>query len=196
MNVPIRKLMRTTAAAALLTVVGTGCSPTAGPPSATSARPSPPVGTEGTGAHPIESDHANDPSCAGPQRVESTDLPEVLRDAPENGGQHPRWLGSRDLWINAPSVVTSTAHRVKFGSVTLDAGDRPTDAAGPPEVMAERVDGTGRVRGGTGGYAHHGDDAVPESFWPTVIDFPGPGCWLVTAASSETTLRLLMLVRS
>lgn len=148
--------------------------------------------TAGPAASPPTEWESGDPSCASPGRVRFAHLPRALR-APELTGE--RWFGAHNLWVAAPPVENST--RVKFGSVTLDDRGRFSDAAGPPTVVAERVDGSGSAEGGFGGYASA--DVGAESlfhFWPTGIDFPSAGCWLITETFQDTTLRFLMRVRA
>lgn len=177
------------AAAALLMATATGCSAEGPSPADGSARPSPSASPARTGG-PVERWDAGDLSCAGPARVKAADAPKALKVSVPS-----HWIGAGNLWIEPPSLVRSTGLGVKYGSVTLDARGRSTDAAGPPQVTAERVDGTGTAKGATGGFAREapGSDS-PGSFWPTTLSFSAPGCWLVSETSGRTTLRFLMRV--
>lgn len=180
----------------LLSVIVTGCS-SADTPSTPTAATSSSSRAGQTTVPPTYSWSSKDPSCAAPQRVTSAAVPKALRD-PElaAGAAASRWLGKEGLWVDPPSVAQVPGNRVKFGSVTLDAKARPTDAGGPPDVSAKRVDGGGNVNGDVGGYAEEASDAPPKSFWPTTIDFPAPGCWRVTVATSKARLHFLMSVKS
>ncbi|MFI6344391.1 hypothetical protein [Streptomyces sp. NPDC050560] len=128
---------------------------------------------------------AADASCPAADDVPAGSLPRSLR-AP---GVPAHWFGSGGLWVNTPSgpsVVGSGAgaYRVKYASVTVDSRGGMADTAGPPEVAAERVDGAGRGRGSVGGYATAtvGDGTVYR-FWPTGIELPDAGCWLITEST-------------
>lgn len=179
-------------AAMILVPNSTGCSWSGDPSPAASSR-SPTSTIDQAASHATERDSI-DPSCAAPGRVKFADLPQVLR-AVVKGQQSWRWFGARNIWVSAPPVSNiPNSLRVKFGSVTLDEDGEFSDSAGPPTVTAQQVDGSGTVEGHFGGYASIG--AKPTFyFWPTTIDFPTPGCWLITETFQDTTLRFLMSVR-
>lgn len=162
--------------------------------STATGRPAPTSTAGQTASHSTEW-QSGDPSCAAPGRVRFANLPRALQVPEQKGWQ---WFGAQNLWVDPPPVSNvENSTRVKFGSVTLDDHGRLSDAAGPPTVVAERVDGSGSVEGSVGGYASV--DVGAESlffFWPTVIDFPSAGCWLITETFQDTTLRFLMRVRA
>ena len=180
------------AAAAVLAMIATGCSAADGPPSTAEAAPSAPAARPSPTGDPVERWDSGDPSCAGPARTKRADLPKDVRESKTRPS-----IGARNLWIEPPSYVRSTGLRVKYGSMTVDDKGTATDDAGPPKVTAERVDGTGTGKGSVGSYATETIDAdTTHSFWPTTVDFPAPGCWLITESSGRTTLRFLMRVAS
>lgn len=112
----------------------------------------------------------------------------MLRRAGESA-----WYGEGDLWVSLPgSPVTrgqEGSYPTKYGSFTLHEGGF-TARHGPPETHARRLDGAGTVEAGFGGYAH----TVDARFWPTGIEFPAPGCWVVTAALDDTKIRFVVRV--
>ncbi|MDX3387871.1 hypothetical protein PV682_41485 [Streptomyces niveiscabiei] len=87
--------------------------------------------------------------------------------------------------------MTAPGYRMKYVSITLDGQGRVTDRKGAPRVDAERLDGSGSVRGGTGGFA---TAEGGRHWWPTVIGFGGPGCWQVTETLGSTEVRFTMHV--
>jgi hypothetical protein len=66
-----------------------------------------------------------------------------------------------------------------------------TDRKGAPKVSAERLDGSGPVRGSTGGFASANGTM---HWWPTVVEFPDPGCWMVTESLGSTTVSFVLRV--
>ncbi|MEK8146253.1 hypothetical protein NKH18_48500 [Streptomyces sp. M10(2022)] len=110
-----------------------------------------------------------------------------------------QWHGAADLWVRIPTLGSTArsaeGYRAKYVSVTLDEQGKVTDRKGPPTVSAERVDGSGTARGSTGGYASaEKDNGRRIRWWPTTIDFPDGGCWLVTEVLGSTTVRVLLRV--
>lgn len=115
-------------------------------------------------------------------------LPAVLR------GASGAWYGKDGLWTSLPDYpadVSAESYNLKHPWVTLArAGDFTSDL-GPPTVRAQRLHGPGRAAVSSGGYATA--PASPE-FWPTVIKFPTPGCWVEVASLGGTTVRLVVRV--
>ena len=148
--------------------------------------PSPPVAAAKPTRRPTP-----DLSCqvTGPRDV--TAVPPVVRRA---GGD---WYGQDDLWVSTSSWRPDPAnfahidgsYRVKYASVTLDEGEL-TSRFGPPEVQATRLDGSGTATVDVGGYG----STSSLQFWPTVIDFSDPGCWLVTSSLRKTVVRFVVNV--
>ena len=140
-------------------------------------------------------------SCPPPAPVSAGSVPRSLR--PSYPGN--RWYGSRGLWIVWPGMERQFltgrkpgGYGLKWGSVTLDSRGRVPSwpnggmlAPGPPRLEARRVDGPGSAQGSIGGYATAGAGRYRLSFWPTVIDFPTRGCWLLTETLRATTIRFL-----
>lgn len=75
--------------------------------------------------------------------------------------------------------------------MTLDDQGRVTDQKGAPRVDVERLDGSGSVRGSTGGFA---TAEGGRQWWPTVIEFPEPGCWKVTETLGSAEVRFTVHV--
>lgn len=123
--------------------------------------------------------------------MDATAVPPVVARA---GGD---WYGKDDLWVSlwfARPDPANFAHQggsysLKYGSVTLDNG-RLTSRFGPPAVHATRLDGPGTAKVGFGGYGY----TSSLQFWPTGIDFPEPGCWLVTSSLRKTIVRFVVRV--
>lgn len=109
------------------------------------------------------------------------------------------WYGTGNLWVSmAPSGdsfplfrLGSGAYRLKYASFTLNSRGQSTSRMGPPALRAQRVDGPGTARGSTGGYASGGSNG----FWPTTINFPTRGCWLLAETLRATTIRFIIRVR-
>ncbi|WP_328901525.1 hypothetical protein OHR86_17785 [Streptomyces sp. NBC_00441] len=97
------------------------------------------------------------------------------------------WYGVDDLWVAEPRLLGPTdreeGYRTKYASITLDAQGRVTDQKGAPQVDVERLDRPDSGRGSTGGFA---TAEGGRHWWPTVIHFPGPGCWKVTETLGST----------
>ncbi|WP_158573970.1 hypothetical protein [Streptomyces triticagri] len=124
-------------------------------------------------------------------------MPAVVRDFDAKR----KWYGSDGLWVAEPGLLDPAdgggadkdAYRTKYASITLDGQGRATDERGAPRVEAERLGGGGSdsVRGSTGGFAT-GDGG--RQWWPTIIQFPGPGCWRVTETLGATEVRFTVHV--
>jgi hypothetical protein len=121
----------------------------------------------------------------------ATAVPPVVARA---GGD---WYGKDDLWVSlwfarpdpANFAHQDGSYRLKYGSVTLDNG-KLTSRFGPPAVHATRLDRPGTAKVGFGGYGY----TSSLQFWPTGIDFPEPGCWLVTSSLRKTVVRFVVKV--
>jgi hypothetical protein len=132
-----------------------------------------------------------DASCPITIPMDPAAIPPVLARA---GGD---WYGTDDLWVSlwfarpdpANFAHQDGSYRLKYGSVTLDNG-RLTSRFGPPAVRATRIDGSADAKVGFGGYGY--TDTL--QFWPTGIDFPEPGCWLVTSSLRKTIVRFVVKV--
>jgi hypothetical protein len=130
-------------------------------------------------------------SCPVTVPLDATAVPPVVAHA---GGD---WYGKDDLWVSlwfarpdpANFAHQDGSYRLKYGSVTLDNG-RLTSRFGPPAVQATRLDGPGTAKVGFGGYGY----TSSLQFWPTGIDFPEPGCWLVTSSLRKTIVRFVVKV--
>lgn len=137
-----------------------------------------------------------DASCPTVAGLPASSVPASLHAA----GAPDQWFGADGLWVSGPSVglvpgEVEGRHRLKYGSFTLDREDAMTDAFGAPEVEAERVDGPGRGASEVGGFASAASGTgEPLRFWPTTVEFPSSGCWLVTERSHSTVLRFLIRV--
>ncbi|PRX44925.1 hypothetical protein B0I33_11023 [Prauserella shujinwangii] len=77
---------------------------------------------------------------------------------------------------------------MKYPWVTLRNGAF-TSAYGPPSVRARRLDGPGEAEGTHGGFA---TDTGGLRFWPSGIEFPARGCWLVTGRLRGTVVRFVL----
>ncbi|MCX4834244.1 hypothetical protein OG785_04605 [Streptomyces sp. NBC_00006] len=105
-----------------------------------------------------------------------------------------RWYGADDLWVAKPDLLNHAderdeRYRTKYPSITLDAQGHVTAQKGAPHVDVARLDQPGSARGSTGGFATTNGD---RQWWPTVISFPGPGCWKVTETLGSTKVRFTM----
>lgn len=103
-------------------------------------------------------------------------------------------FGQENLWVNAWWAEEPTLEfvrendRIKYPSFTTVEG-QVTDELGPPLIQVQQLDGTGEGTGTTGGYATEIDDSGKTlNWWPTVIDFSGPGCWEVTQTVGQTSI--------
>ncbi|MFW6691250.1 hypothetical protein [Streptomyces sp. MAR4 CNX-425] len=119
-------------------------------------------------------------------------MPAAVRDFDKQG----KWYGADDLWVARPDLLDhpgerAEGYRTKYASITLDAQGRVTDRKGAPRVDVERLDRSGSGRGGTGGYATADGG---RRWWPTVVDFPGTGCWEVTETLGSTEVRFTVPV--
>jgi hypothetical protein len=130
-------------------------------------------------------------SCPVTVPMDATAVPPVVARA---GGD---WYGKDDLWVSlwfARPDPANFAHQdgfysLKYGSVTLDNG-RFTSRFGPPAVHATRLDRPGTAKVGFGSYGY----TSSLQFWPTGIDFPEPGCWLVASSLRKTIVRFVVRV--
>ncbi|MFM9607212.1 hypothetical protein [Streptomyces niveiscabiei] len=162
----------------MLLVVGcsTSDSPPPDPPSPSASRP---AATDATNA-----------ACPHTAQVPSASVPAAVRAFDRKA----EWHGAGDLWVlepRVPEAMGAQGYHTKYVSITLDGQGQVTDRKGAPRVDAERLDGSGSVRGSTGGFA---TDAGGRHWWPTVIDFGGPGCWQVTETLGSTEVRFTMHV--
>lgn len=103
-------------------------------------------------------------------------------------------FGRGDLWVNAwwaekPNLeFVRNNDRVKYPSFTTEDGEI-TDRLGAPSVRVKQLGGDGESTGGAGGYANaRNDSGEILNWWPTVIDFSGPGCWEVTQTIAQTSI--------
>jgi hypothetical protein len=130
-------------------------------------------------------------SCPATVPIDPATVPPVIA---RGGGD---WYGKDDLWVSLwfarPDPANFThqdgTYRLKYGSVTLDNG-KLTSRFGPPAVHATRLDGSGAAKVGFGGYGY--TDSL--QFWPTGIDFPEPGRWLVTSSLRKTIVRFVVKI--
>ncbi|MGH3411947.1 MAG: hypothetical protein ACRDPH_02570 [Marmoricola sp.] len=109
------------------------------------------------------------------------------------------WYGAGRLWVDLSGLSAATPGRLKFGTFTLDARGRMSDAAGPPSLRATRLDGTDATPGDrltSSNYASaNGPHGRIVRFWPTTITLPGPGCWALTETLHGATVRFVVRVR-
>jgi hypothetical protein len=182
--------LRAAPLAALVVTAVMGCS--------SAQAPAPPPGTPSLAARGHTASAAPvDASCPVTRPMPAASVPHVLRTLPVSG-----WYGKGGLWMNmgasGDSVsippLESGVYRLKYASFTLDSRGRPTSRTGPPTLDASRLDGPGTARGSTGGYAL-GEAGSDNEFWPTTINFPARGCWLLTEALRATTIRFIIRVR-
>lgn len=174
----------------------TGCSHLGTDPAAGDSSPSATARADSQPRRPPASE-----SCPVTAPTEAGHVPPVLTRLREGGQDHGGWYGKRRLWVNvwwAPvSRVPkgrSGGYPIKWGTFTLFDG-KFTSRFGPPTVRAERLDGPGTVRGSTGGYAHASDaSGSTHEFWPTGIEFPSRGCWMITESVGGTVVRFVVRV--
>lgn len=171
-------------AVALAVLGGVGFAGCSARPDHGAAPTLPPSGTVSAGA------------CQVTAPMPSDQVPETLRRT--QPGQH--WYGSGALWIGLPPPAATVrgsgeSSRVKYPSATLDAHGAMAPGAGAPHVSARLVGGSSVATSGTGGYATAFTSAGQRiSWWPTVIDVPRPGCWMVTETLGDTVVRFVMSV--
>lgn len=113
-------------------------------------------------------------------------LPEVLR------GTDGLWIGEDGLWVEVSWVSDDPAewrrageYGFKYATVTLVNGHL-SSPPGQPRIEVRRLDGPRQGAGGFGGYAS-ASGALPH-WWPTVIELPTGGCWVVTEKSTGTAV--------
>lgn len=130
-----------------------------------------------------------DASCPVTTPTSPEEVPQVLRRASTSA-----WYGEDDLWVSLPSLPVTSGrdgtYPIKYGSFTLRNGDF-TPRYGPPDTQARRLDGRATVDAGFGGYAY----TEEARFWPTGIEFPSPGCWVMTASLKDTEVRFIVRVQ-
>ncbi|MBT9254581.1 hypothetical protein KMZ32_03895 [Phycicoccus sp. MAQZ13P-2] len=102
-------------------------------------------------------------------------------------GQEQLWVGA--WWSDEALLEEARQHGgIKYPSFTIQDDD-VTDELGPPQVSAKRLDGGGEIAGDTGGYATAKDDSGKTlHWWPTGIQFSGPGCWRITETVGSTSI--------
>lgn len=145
------------------------------------------VATDASG--PVAVSTASAP-CEETDPSSPSELPAVF------DGLTTSWFGQNDLWVGLPDyepVTQDGALVLRFPWVTLaEPSDNneegaPSDAGGPPAVVATNIDDAAVVTGevddyatafGTGGLA----------FWPAAVSFPNEGCWTVTGTYGNTTV--------
>lgn len=151
--------------------------------------------TIATGATPSGHTSASGPnassqssSCREPTATPQDQLPEVLRKA----GPGHEWIGEHGLWVevswinsNAADWKVNSGYSFKYATVTLVDGQlsaRP----GEPTIGAHRLHGSAQGAGSFGGYAS-ASGTLPH-WWPTGLDLPSGGCWVVTEESGGTAV--------
>lgn len=126
--------------------------------------------------------------CPVSEPTATEDLPEVLR------GLEGAWTGRDGLWTRIPGAEEFIADdgpvRIKHAWVTLDEEGQPTEELGDPGVRADGLDGQGTVEASHGGYAHTDE----LSWWPTVVEFPAPGCWSERGTVGDVEVRVVFQV--
>ncbi|MEU0968677.1 hypothetical protein ABZ357_25865 [Streptomyces sp. NPDC005917] len=165
-----------------LVLLAVGCS------TSTSSQPDSP---SSSASRPDASGTTN-AACRDTAPVRSDSVPAAVRDF----DRKRKWHGAADLWVAKPRLLDHTdeheeGYRTKYASITLDAQGRVTDQKGAPHVDAKRLDRPGSARGSTGGFATADGD---RQWWPTVINFPEPGCWKVTETLGSTEVRFTVHV--
>ncbi len=111
------------------------------------------------------------------------------------------WYGKDGLWTlanstNRAGVLTLSKdqghYRWKHPWFTLRGG-KPTGHGEPPTVRIARLGkkGTATVSGPSNATLPSG-----VSFWAEADDFPGPGCYQITASRDQTTVRFTIQLRS
>ncbi|MFF3833043.1 hypothetical protein ACGFU4_11345 [Streptomyces sp. NPDC048511] len=131
-------------------------------------------------------------ACPDTAPVSTSSVPAAVR----NFDKKLAWYGVDGLWVAKPRPPDHTGereegYRTKYASMTLDDQGRVTDQKGAPRVDVERLDGSGSVRGSTGGFA---TAEGGRQWWPTVIEFPEPGCWKVTETLGSAEVRFTVHV--
>lgn len=131
-------------------------------------------------------------ACTDTAPVSSDSVPAAVQDFDKKR----RWYGADDLWVARPDLLDHAdereqGYRTKYASITLDAHGQMTDQKGTPHVDVERQDRPGSARSSTGGFATADDG---QQWWPTVINFPEPGCWKVTETLGSTKVRFTVHV--
>jgi len=96
-------------------------------------------------------------------------------------------------WLEEPNLeFVRQNDRIKYPSFTTVEGE-VTDELGPPAIEVQRLDGNGEGSGSAGGYATAQDGSGKTlSWWPTVIDFSGTGCWQVTQTVGRASITYVM----
>ncbi len=175
-------------------VAGGGPRDAAGPASAPSTSPAPTngatvPGTTGpqtwpsSGATSATAEAVFPAVCPPTRKSGGVDLPEAVQ---RMGGD---WFGRDDLWVNIPRTIPEGG--TKFGTVTLDDHGDYTDEKGTPSLTAQRVGGT-ETATATLRPSNYSSEAVRGHtvyFWPTVLELPRGGTWLVTQTLGDTRLQ-------
>lgn len=129
-------------------------------------------------------------SCLEPTGTPRAELPAVLR----NTGRDTQWIGDGELWVEVSWTRRDAAARrpdggfgFKFATVTIVDG-RLSRRAGAPVIEVRSLEGTEEGSGSFGGYATSGSGAL-RHWWPTGIEIPASGCWVVTEKSAGSVVR-------
>jgi hypothetical protein len=148
-----------------------------------------PPSTPSSPPPPIDRLRPGEP-CPVTRGVDPSTVPRLLD--PEADGD-VGWYGADDLWVRLPSARALG----KFPTVTMEDGEF-TDDYGRPAVRAIRLDGPGRADISFGGYATEVTrlPREPLQWWPTSVEVPAPGCWMVTVEFRSSTIRAVLRVRS
>jgi hypothetical protein len=137
------------------------------------------------------------PPVAGPVTCSVTAATPAASRPPALAETTGSWYGSDDLWVGLPDHAATSQNGalvLKFPWVTLDGGV-PSADRGTPQVSAMRTDSPAPVPAswgeiaqsfGTGGMA----------FWPATIEFPAPGCWMITGRLEATTVQFIVDVKA
>lgn len=127
-------------------------------------------------------------SCREPTGTPQDKLPKVLRKT----GPGNEWIGEGGLWVNVSWINTNPAdwkvdsgYAFKYPTVTLVDG-RLSSRPGQPTLGAYRFHGSGEGTGGFGGCAS-ATGTLPH-WWPTGLQLPTGGCWVVTEKSGGTAV--------
>ncbi|MFI5659052.1 hypothetical protein [Streptomyces sp. NPDC051684] len=165
-----------------MVLLAVGCS------TPTSSQPDPPSSS----ASRPDASSATNAACPDTAPVSSGSVPAAVHDFDKKSN----WYGADGLWVAQPRLLDhmdehEEGYRTKYASITLDAQGRVTDQRGAPHIEVERLDRSGSARGSTGGFATANGD---RQWWPTVISFPGPGCWQVTESLGSTEVRFTVHV--
>ncbi len=137
-------------------------------------------------AHGTSIPHAK--HCPVTAPLSRSALPTVLERA------SGRWYGDDFLWValpDYPATRRADGFFLKYPWVILHDG-APTSQAGPPQVVARRIDGTGHSTATSAGYASSAEP--PYRFWPSGLSLSAPGCWEVTGSIHNSTLRFTLYV--